>query len=204
MDASNYVEGLIAGLYPNPLFVMPCDAYPGETGASGTDLAAARTSVAMAAVAGSSRSNSAQVEITVSPAGNSSHRFWKIYDAVSAGNYLGYAVAGTAPSQMAVLTDTSLDDIICPNHGFVAGDEVYALIGPDGKALPTGATEGTVYYVISAGISTHTFRVSTTPGGSAVNFTGVGAAFVRKIGVKQYAQNDIIRLEIGGLVVTGF
>jgi hypothetical protein len=204
MDASNYVEGLIAGLYPNPLFVMPCDAYPGETGASGTDLAAARTSVAMAAVSGSNRSNSAQVEITVSPAGNSAHRFWKLYDALTAGNYLGYAVAGTASSQAFVMTDTTNDDIICPNHGLVAGDEVYFLSAQDGKAVPAPLAEGTVYYVIAGGLTTHNLRVSATSGGSAINLSAVGAGFIRKIGVKTYQQNDIIRLEVGGLLVTGF
>lgn len=39
-------------------------------------------------------------------------------------------------------------------------------------ALPTGITEGTTYYVISAGLTTNAFEVSTTVGGSAVNTSG--------------------------------
>lgn len=38
--------------------------------------------------------------------------------------------------------------------------------------LPTGITTGTVYYVISAGFGANSFRVATTPGGSAVNTSG--------------------------------
>jgi len=39
-------------------------------------------------------------------------------------------------------------------------------------ALPTGLTAGTLYYVISAGLTTSSFEVSTTVGGSAVNTSG--------------------------------
>lgn len=54
-------------------------------------------------------------------------------------------------------------------HGFAAGDTVtFSTTG----ALPTGLTAGTVYYVISTGLTTDTFRVSTSSGGSAVNTSG--------------------------------
>jgi microcystin-dependent protein len=39
-------------------------------------------------------------------------------------------------------------------------------------ALPTGLVAGTTYYVISAGLATDSFRLSATPGGAAINFTG--------------------------------
>ena len=42
-------------------------------------------------------------------------------------------------------------------------------------ALPVGLTVGTVYYVLSAGRTATTFRVSTSIGGSAVNTTGPGS-----------------------------
>lgn len=38
--------------------------------------------------------------------------------------------------------------------------------------LPTGITAGVTYYVISAGLTANTFRVSATPNGSAVNTSG--------------------------------
>jgi hypothetical protein len=51
-------------------------------------------------------------------------------------------------------------------HGLVAGNSVkFTTSG----ALPTGLTAGTVYYVISAGLTADNFEVSLTPGGAAVN-----------------------------------
>jgi len=54
-------------------------------------------------------------------------------------------------------------------HGFVPNQVLY--FSTTG-ALPTGLTAGTVYYVITAGFTADTFRVSTTIGGSAVNTSG--------------------------------
>jgi len=54
-------------------------------------------------------------------------------------------------------------------HGLLAGSPVrFSTTG----ALPTGITAGTNYYVISAGLTTNTFEISTSVGGSAVNTTG--------------------------------
>ena len=54
-------------------------------------------------------------------------------------------------------------------HGLIAGQKIrFATTG----ALPTGLTVGTEYYVISTGLTSSTFRVSLTSGGSAVNTSG--------------------------------
>lgn len=54
-------------------------------------------------------------------------------------------------------------------HGLGAGDPVvFRTTG----ALPSGLTAGTVYYVLATGLATDSFRVSTTPGGAAVNTSG--------------------------------
>jgi hypothetical protein len=47
-----------------------------------------------------------------------------------------------------------------------------AIVFQSSGALPTGLTAGTVYYVISAGLSTTSFEVSTSVGGGAVNTSG--------------------------------
>lgn len=60
-------------------------------------------------------------------------------------------------------------DITFNAHGLTAGDTVrFTTTG----SLPTGLTVGTVYYVISAGLATNTFRLSLTPEGSPVNTSG--------------------------------
>ena len=55
------------------------------------------------------------------------------------------------------------------NHRLVAGDRVYLTTT---GALPTGLATYTVYYVIAAGLSSTTFQLSTTSGGSAIVTSG--------------------------------
>lgn len=55
------------------------------------------------------------------------------------------------------------------NHGLVAGDQVYFTTT---GALPTGLSANTIYFVISAGLTSSAFEVSATRGGSAINTTG--------------------------------
>ena len=62
-------------------------------------------------------------------------------------------------------------------HGLSATSSTDSTIGnivyfSTSGALPTGLTSGTAYYVISAGLTTDAFQVSTTAGGSAVNTSG--------------------------------
>lgn len=54
-------------------------------------------------------------------------------------------------------------------HGLTAGD---AVVFYTTGALPTGLTAGTVYYVISAGLTANAFEVSATSGGTAINTSG--------------------------------
>lgn len=59
--------------------------------------------------------------------------------------------------------------ITLASHGLIAGDSVqFTTTG----ALPTGISASTNYYVISAGLTTNTFEISATVGGSAINTSG--------------------------------
>ena len=55
-------------------------------------------------------------------------------------------------------------------HGLAAGQPV--IFTNEGGALPTGLTEGTVYYVVAAGLTANSFSVSATKGGAAIDTTG--------------------------------
>lgn len=57
-------------------------------------------------------------------------------------------------------------------HPFAVNDPV--VFSTDG-ALPAGLTAGTVYYVISAGLTSSAFQVSETLGGAAVNTSSAGS-----------------------------
>lgn len=90
------------------------------------------------------------------------------------------------------------------DHGLVAGNRVrFATTG----ALPTGLTAGAEYYVIATGLTSSTFRVSTTLGGSAVNTTGSQSGvhtIVRNNNLPEFKE---IRFRVeskGGGVPTGF
>lgn len=71
------------------------------------------------------------------------------------------------------------DETITANgHGLVAGDKVNFTALTGGSGLSTN----TDYFVISAGLTANTFRVSATQGGAAVNFTtDISAGTVREL-----------------------
>lgn len=56
-------------------------------------------------------------------------------------------------------------------HGLTAGQPVTFEAG-DGGALPAPLVEGTVYYVLSTGLSDNSFSVSATEGGAPIDTTG--------------------------------
>ncbi len=79
-----------------------------------------------------------------------------------------------------------------PQHGLVAGDRVtFSSTG----SLPTGITEGTDnwYYVISTALTTDSFEISTSRGGSAVNTSG------SQSGEHYFATEKPPRMSISGL-----
>ncbi len=62
-----------------------------------------------------------------------------------------------------------------PCHPYTAGDKV---IFSGGDTLPCGFTANAIYYVISAGLTTNTFQVSATSGGSSISITAAPAGTV--------------------------
>ena len=59
--------------------------------------------------------------------------------------------------------------VITASNSCAAGQ---AIVFQTTSALPTGLTAGTLYYVIATGLTTSSFEVSATVGGSAVNTSG--------------------------------
>jgi hypothetical protein len=97
--------------------------------------------------------------------GGSGHRYLNC----AAVNVPSYALQIGAESWVALATSAAADDIIdtATPHGLAVGEPV-RFAGLTGGA---GLTAGITYYVIAASFGTSTFKVSTTPGGAAVNFT---------------------------------
>ncbi len=84
-------------------------------------------------------------------------------------NYLPDAGTASTCGTTFTVTKGSPGVFTSANHGLVAGQQVtFSTTG----SLYSGLTAGTNYYVISSGLTTNSFKVSTSSGGSAVNTTG--------------------------------
>src|SRR5215213_8099713 len=150
-----------------------------STGANeltGGSPAYARKAATWAAASGRSKATSASMVFDVPAA--AVVRWVGIWDAVTAGNFLGMTPNGGGIPESAVVPDITNDVFEAPSHGFSNGNTVVVWAVP-GVALPAGVAEGTVYYVTNA--TTDDFTLSLTSGGATINITAVGACFVQRI-----------------------
>lgn len=70
------------------------------------------------------------------------------------------------------ITNASPAVITYTAHGLVANTKIYFTTT---SALPTGLTAYQIYYVLGSTITTNTFEVSATPGGTAINTSSAGS-----------------------------
>lgn len=91
------------------------------------------------------------------------------------------------------------DTITIPGHT-LAVNERAAFYPAFGSALPTGLTEGTIYWVIT--VSGDDITVSTTQGGGAVNITAVGDGVAIEAAVLAVSIGITPSFAIGALVHT--
>jgi hypothetical protein len=133
------------------------------------------------------------------PAG--SIAFIGVWDAVTVGNFIGMTPAAAGTLKMAVVNSGGVtsDTFDSPAHGFVNGNTVVPW-QISGAGIPTGITEGTIYYVVGA--TTDTFQLSATSGGSAINITAVGKCFVQSITVEVFAAQGQYQVSAATLDLT--
>lgn len=153
-------------------------ANPGTAGdneLSGGSPAYARKAVTWNAAASRQRTNNGALAFDVAAAG--APAFAGFWSALSAGTFYGWApLGGYAPQVGTVEAD---DDVITSKgHGLTDGLQV-VVYDVQAAGLPTGLTEGSVYFVISA--ATDSFKVSATSGGASVAITGDGELVVQRI-----------------------
>lgn len=100
----------------------------------------------------------------------------------------GIYVANFVPSTVA-MTIASPAVVTLANHNLAAGQQVsFFTTG----ALPTGIIAATPYYVIATGLTTNTFEVSATRGGSAINTSGSQSGVQTMVGAGGLGSVDII------------
>jgi hypothetical protein len=74
--------------------------------------------------------------------------------------------------QTCTISNASPAVVTLASHDLTTGEPVQFTTS---GTLPTGLSVGTVYYVISSGLTSGAFEVSATPGGAAINTTGAGS-----------------------------
>lgn len=146
--------------------------------ATGGSPAYARLGVVWGAAASGQKTGSSGTLTFDVPAGT--YAFFGLYNAVTGntGNYLGFIPFGGASALKGFASvDPTLanDQFFSVGHGMSDGDRV--ILSPVyGETIPTGLTEGAVYYVVSS--AANTFKVSNSAGGAAVDITATGGGEV--------------------------
>lgn len=209
MSKSSYLEDAVLDAVLNNTSLAVTTPYislhdddPGETGANEvTGGSYARQSGSFGAAASGVCSSDANITFTGMPAGDVVAV--GIWDASGAGNNLWNGwLGGNAPKLFNTLELVN-GDITCENHGFAADDRV-VFSAEDAGALPTGISAGTIYWVITAGLATDTFRVATTSEGSAIVPTADGSGKVTEVVVKTLNSGDTFQINSGDLDVYDF
>jgi hypothetical protein len=170
--------------------------------ATGGSPAYARLANTLGAASAGLKSNTGTFTFDV-PAGT--YGFFTLWNAVTGNtnNYLGYIPFGGASalkgfgSVDATLTN---DTLFSRAHGMADGDRVM-LFNVFAETLPTGLSEGTIYFVVSS--TTDSFKVSTTSGGSAVDITALGGGefYWQRIVPEVFAAQGQITVAAAALVL---
>jgi hypothetical protein len=125
--------------------------------------------------------------------------WWGMWDAVTAGNFLGMVPAGAGlpqPCAVEVAADITSDTIFAKAHGLVT-DSRCVFWG----TLPTGLAVGTIYWVISTGLTADAFKISATQGGAAIDITGTApfSFFVQKCVPETFGAQGTYALASGSI-----
>lgn len=175
------------------------------TEATGGSPAYARQAVTWGAAASGAKSNTGALTFDV-PAGT--YGFFTFWNASTGNtsNFRGYAPFGGSVKGFGEVDSTGVtnDTITSSGHGLTTDDRVM-VFNVFSESLPTGLTEGTIYFVLASGLTADVFKVATTSGGSAINITGQGELFFQKVVPEVFGAQGQITAAIGALVldVTG-
>jgi hypothetical protein len=163
----------------------------------------ARQAIALTAAASSHTDNSGLLSFTLMPAvASPGVLFAGLWDAATVGNFFYGGPLTPATQLSAAFSALASSDVITSYaHGLTTNDTVEFETAL-GTALPTGLTAGTLYYVISTGLTTDAFEVSTTLGGGAVNITANGDGIWRKVVGKVVNSGDTFQVAIGDFDLT--
>src|SRR3972149_6572528 len=201
-DAAGLQNSLAAG----SLFVALHTADPGEAGDQTTSEIAytgyARVGVARSGagwtVSGNSVSNAAAVTFGKRTDIGTAVATHFVVGAESAGATKIQREGALRTSGQGPFTGAVDANITVPGHTFSVDDRC-AFFPAFGSTLPTGITEGTLYWVKTS--ATDVITISATQGGAAVNITAVGDGVAFKAMTLSVTQNVTPEFAIGQLVI---
>jgi len=180
---ANIADNAVTGPLGNIFWALHT-ADPGETGDQTTSEANytsyARASVARTAgghaVTNNSVSPVANVDFPAATGGSNVLTHWSTGVATSgASKILHRGVIGAVEGPFTAKVDNT---ITIPNHAFSVDDRI-AFETSEDAALPTGITDGVVYWVKT--VAGDDITVSTTQGGVALDITAVGQGLAYKV-----------------------
>jgi hypothetical protein len=190
--------GLRGSTAAGSLYLSLHSADPGEAGDQTTNEVAytgyARVAVARSGagftVAGNSVSPAANVDFGACTALPATYAYWAIGTAAAgAGKILYKGVIGV---NLGGFTALATDVVTIPGLAGVAVDDRIAFFPAPGDTLPTGVTEGTVYWVKT--VSGNDITISTTQGGATLDITAAGKGRAMKVTPKVMTVGDIPRI----------
>lgn len=169
------------------------------TEATGGSPAYARQSVTWGAAASGLKTNTNAIAIDV-PAGTYAFLGYFNHVSTNSGNYRGSAPMGGASALKGFFSSDVIanDKLWSAGHGMANGDRVQ-LFNVFAESLPTGLTEGTLYYVV--GSATDSFQVSATLGGAAIDITATGEGYWQRVVPEVFASQGQITIAIGALTL---
>lgn len=193
-DATGLRGSTVAG----SLFLALHSADPGEAGDQTTNEVAytgyARMAVARSGagfvVTGNSVSPAANVDFGQCTAAPATYAYWSIGVAASGASKILYK--GVIGANLGGFTALATDTITIPGLAGVAVNDNIAFFASPGDVLPTGVTEGTVYFVKT--LTGNDITISTTSGGVTVDITAAGKGRAMKVTPKVMTIGDIPRI----------
>lgn len=200
-DATGVRGSTVAG----SLYLSLHTADPGEGGDQTTNEVAytgyARVAVARSGagftVTGNSVSPAANVDFGACTAAPATYAYWAIGTAASGAGKILYK--GVIGANLGGFTALATDTITIPGLTGVAVNDNIAFFATPGDTLPTGVTEGTVYFVKT--VSGNDITISTTAGGATVDITAAGKGRAMKVTPKVMTIGDIPRIPTTSSVV---
>ena len=146
----------------------------GANEVAGGSPAYARKALVWAAAASGAKALAATLPTWDVP-GGITVRWIGLWDAVTAGTFLGMVPNGGGALKRFSVDDATTDVLDSAAHGFANADTVVVW----GSGLPTGLAVGTVYHVRD--VTTDSLKLAATAGGAAIDLTAVGSGFLQKL-----------------------